>query len=218
MVSNDKITISKTYLFVLMILGWFALISQFYLILQSGTGTTAEIIIRFFSFFTILTNLIVALCSSILFFKSTAVNREGFFYKPSTLTAITVYITIVGVVYNAILRFLWQPKGLQYITDELLHTVIPIMFILMWLLFVPKKGLKFTDAFTWLIYPFVYLIYIAIRGQVTREYPYPFINADQLGYGKALINAGALALAIMGLSLFLIAIGKFLSRNKNKIV
>ena len=213
--SNDKITIPKTYLFVLMILGWFALISQLYLIIQNGTGTVAEIIIRYFSFFTILTNLIVVLCSSILFFKSTAGNREGFFYKPSTLTAITVYITIVGVVYNAILRFLWQPKGLQYITDELLHTVIPIMFILMWLLFVPKKGLKFTDAFTWLIYPFVYLIYIAIRGQVTGEYPYPFINADQLGYGKALINAGGLSLAFLGLSLFLIALGKFLSNKKN---
>lgn len=213
--SNDKITIPKTYLFVLMILGWFALISQLYLIIQNGTGTVAEIIIRYFSFFTILTNLIVVLCSSILFFKSTAGNREGFFYKPSTLTAITVYITIVGVVYNAILRFLWQPKGLQYITDELLHTVIPIMFILMWLLFVPKKGMKFTDAFTWLIYPFVYLIYIAIRGQVTGEYPYPFINADQLGYGKALINAGGLSLAFLGLSLFLIALGKFLSNKKN---
>lgn len=215
MVSNDKITIPKTYLFVLMILGWFALISQLYLIIQNGTGTVAEIIIRYFSFFTILTNLIVVLCSSILFFKSTAGNREGFFYKPSTLTAITVYITIVGVVYNAILRFLWQPKGLQYITDELLHTVIPIMFILMWLLFVPKKEMKFTDAFTWLIYPFVYLIYIAIRGQVTGEYPYPFINADQLGYGKALINAGGLSLAFLGLSLFLIALGKFLSNKKN---
>lgn len=213
--SNDKITIPKTYLFVLMILGWFALISQLYLIIQNGTGTVAEIIIRYFSFFTILTNLIVVLCSSILFFKSTAGNREGFFYKPSTLTAITVYSTIVGVVYNAILRFLWQPKGLQYITDELLHTVIPIMFILMWLLFVPKKGMKFTDAFTWLIYPFVYLIYIAIRGQVTGEYPYPFINADQLGYGKALINAGGLSLAFLGLSLFLIALGKFLSNKKN---
>lgn len=213
--SNDKITIPKTYLFVLMILGWFALISQLYLIIQNGTGTVAEIIIRYFSFFTILTNLIVVLCSSILFFKSTAGNREGFFYKPSTLTAITVYITIVGVVYNAILRFLWQPKGLQYITDELLHTVIPIMFILMWLLFVPKKEMKFTDAFTWLIYPFVYLIYIAIRGQVTGEYPYPFINADQLGYGKALINAGGLSLAFLGLSLFLIALGKFLSNKKN---
>lgn len=213
--SNDKITIPKTYLFVLMILGWFALISQLYLIIQNGTGTVAEIIIRYFSFFTILTNLIVVLCSSILFFKSTAGNREGFFYKPSTLTAITVYITIVGVVYNAILRFLWQPKGLQYITDELLHTVIPIMFILMWLLFVPKKGMKFTDAFTWLIYPFVYLIYIAIRGQVTGEYPYPFINADQLGYGKALINACGLSLAFLGLSLFLIALGKFLSNKKN---
>lgn len=215
MVSNDKILIPKIYLFVLMVLGWFALISQLYLIIQNGTGTLAEIIIRYFSFFTILTNLIVALCSSILFFKTSAGSKDGFFSKPTTLTAITVYITIVGVVYNAILRFLWQPTGLQYFTDELLHTVIPILFILMWWLFVPKKELKFTNAFSWLIYPFVYLIYIALRGLATGEYPYPFINANQLGYGKALINAGGLALAFLGLSLFLIALGKYLSNKKS---
>lgn len=201
------------YLAVLAVLGWFALLAQLYLILQNGTGAVAEIIIRYFSFFTILTNLIAALCATVLLLKPKS--RCGdFFSKPSTLTAITVYITIVGMVYNVILRFLWQPQGLQYITDELLHTVIPVLFIILWLLYVPKSGLKYKNASPWLLYPFVYIIYIAIRGEITGEYPYPFIDVGQLGYSKMLVNCGGLVVAFLGLSLLLIAIGKSLSRNK----
>jgi hypothetical protein len=202
------------YLAILAALGWFALFSQLYIILQNGTGTVAEIIIRYFSFFTILTNLIVALCATVLLLKPKS-KRGDFFSKPSTLTAITVYITIVGVVYNAILRFLWQPQGLQFITDELLHTIIPLLFIFLWLLYVPKQKLKYKNAFPWLLYPFVYIVYIIIRGEITGEYPYPFIDVGQLGYSKMLINCGGLVVAFLGLSLFLIAIGKFAGRNKN---
>lgn len=201
------------YLVILAALGWFALLSQLYLILQNGTGTVIEIIIRYFSFFTILTNLIVALCATVLLLKPKF--KWGiFFSKPVNLTAITVYITIVGVVYNAILRFLWQPQGLQYITDELLHTVIPVLFILLWFLYVPKKGLQFKNAFPWLLYPFIYIIYIAIRGEIAGEYPYPFIDVEQLGYSKVLINSAGLVIAFLGFSLLLIAVGKFLSRSK----
>jgi len=201
------------YLAILVVLGWFALLAQLYLILQNGKGAVAEIIIRYFSFFTILTNLIVALCATVLLLKPKSGWGE-FFSKPSTLTAITVYITIVGMVYNVILRFLWQPQGLQFITDELLHTLIPVLFIILWLLYVPKSGLKYKNASPWLIYPFVYIIYIAIRGEISSEYPYPFIDVGQLGYSKVLINSAGLVIAFLGLSLFLIAVGKFLSRNK----
>ncbi|HQW85412.1 MAG TPA: Pr6Pr family membrane protein, partial [Ferruginibacter sp.] len=206
---NNQVVIPKKYLVVIMLLGWFALLSQLYLILQNGPGTIIEIVIRYFSFFTILTNLIVVICSTVLFFKKK--NGFGYFFsRPSTVTAITVYITIVGVVYNVILRFLWQPQGLQYVTDELLHTVIPILFILIWFLFVPKNELKYKNVFGWLIYPFVYIIYIALRGYITGEYPYPFINVGQLGYFKTAINTGILVIAFLALSIFLVAIGKFI--------
>jgi len=202
------------YLALIAFCGWFALISQLYIILQNGKGTIIEIIIRYFSFFTILTNLVVALCTTILLVKPKA-TWGRFFSKPSTLTAITVYITIVGLVYNAILRFLWQPQGLQFITDELLHTIIPVLFIFLWLVYVPKSGLKYKNTFAWLLYPFVYIIYIIIRGEITGEYPYPFIDVTQLGYSKMLANCGGLVIAFLGLSLLLVAVGKFAEKNKN---
>ena len=109
-------------------LGWFALIAQFYLIIVNRTVSIPETIIRYFSFFTILMNLLVAVCFTSFLNKKQ--KSSAFFSKITTLTAITVYILIVGIVYNVILRFLWKPEGLQKVIDELLHTVIPILCLI----------------------------------------------------------------------------------------
>src|SRR4051812_38806133 len=103
-----------------------------------------------------------------------------------------VYITVVGLVYNLILRQLWKPAGLQFVDDELLHSVIPFLFILYWLMFVPKSELKWKDVLFWLIYPLIYLICILIRGALSGFYPYPFINTDDIGYYETFINSGIL--------------------------
>ena len=66
-----------------------------------------------------------------------------------------------------------------------------------------------------MIYPLIYVIYTAIRGEITGYYPYPFIDVTQLGYSRVLINSVGLVVAFLGFSLFLIAIGKYMSRNKN---
>ena len=135
---SKLIKVPSYYLIVMAALGWFALAAQLYLIIQNRVASVAETVIRYFSFFTILTNIIVALCVTVLLVKPNT-KCGKFLYRPATLTAITVYITIVGIVYNVILRFLWQPQGLQKIIDELLHTVIPFLFILLWVFYVSKS-------------------------------------------------------------------------------
>ena len=122
-----------------------------------------------------------------------------------------MYIAIVGITYNSILRFLWQPQGLQFVTDELLHTAMPLLFILFWFLFVPKKGLQYKQFFPWLIFPSIYIIYTAIYGAVTGYYPYPFVDVTKFGYLKVMMNTVGLILAFSGLSLLLIAIARYKS-------
>lgn len=205
---NVILVYMKTYLLILAILGWFALIAQFYLSISNTLVSPQETVIRFFSYFTILSNLIVAVCCTI------NVLRPGkFFSKPTTLTAVTVYIVIVGIIYNLILRFLWQPQGLQWVVDELLHTVIPLLFFIYWFVFVPKHELRWNSFWPWLIYPLVYTVYVFIRGAYTGFYPYPFLDVTVLGFTKALINATGVAVLIIGMSLFLIALGKWRSRQ-----
>ena len=204
----------KLYLFLIAVLDWFALSAQLYLIIENRVTSIPETIIRYFGFFTILTNMLVAIFFTSILFKPTS--ETGISFSSSkTLTAITVYITIVGIVYNLILRFLWQPQGLQFVVDELLHTVIPLLCIVFWLVYVSKSTLKWKDAFPWLIYPFVYILFVLIRGAMSGYYPYPFIDVADLGYNKVLVNSGILSLGFLIVSFVFIAIGKMMNRLKS---
>lgn len=199
----------------IVILGWFALIAQFYLILLNRTAPVAETIVRYFSFFTILTNLLVALCFSFLLLnpKSTA---GTFFSRNSTLAAVTVYILVVGLVYNLILRFLWQPRGLQLVVDELLHTVIPLLCIIFWWNNQRAKKLQWKNIFVFLIYPLLYILFVLVRGISSGFYPYPFIDVNAIGLNKVLINSGLLALCFVVVSAVFIAVDrKIYSKQTN---
>jgi hypothetical protein len=210
----------RTIAFIGAATGWFAVITQLYLMISNRVVSIPETILRFFSFFTIDTNIIVALCFSFIFLRSDS-GLGRFFTKAATITAVTIYITIVGIVYNVILRSTWQPEGLQKIVDELLHVVIPVLFILFWLLFIPIEQLKWKNAFSWLIYPIVYMTYAIIHGAITKFYPYPFVDVNKLGYNKALFNAGGVLLIIFFLSLVLIGTGKLMRKfadGKKKVV
>ena len=193
------------------LIGWFAIIAQLYLMLTNRVVAVPETLLRFFAFFTIVTNIIVALCFTFIFLGNKY--RLGrFFSKPGTVTAITVYITIVGIVYNVILRGIWDPQGMQKLVDELLHSVIPLLFLMFWFIFVPIEQLKWKNAFSWLLYPVIYMAYALIHGAITRFYPYPFVDVNELGYSKALLNAGGVLLIIFLLSLALIATGKVMKK------
>jgi hypothetical protein len=205
----EKLTFPNRQLYIVIgaIIGWLTIAAQFYLIICNRATTVIETIFRFFVFFTILTNILVAICYTSLWSRSAA-GFNRFFSRPSTLTATTVYITVVGVVYNLLLRSLWKPEGLQLIVDELLHTVLPLLFIVFWWLFVPKDSLKWKNAFFWMIYPLVYILYVLIFGALTRFYPYPFTDVNKLGYARTLLNGAALVVIFLLLSLLLVAVAK----------
>lgn len=191
---------------------WFAVVLQLYLIILNRVESVPETIIRFFSFYTILTNILVAICVTFLLLKPNS--RWGiFFSRPSVLTATTIYITVVGVLYNLLLRQIWSPVGLQRVADELLHVFIPLLFILYWCLFAPKNGLGWKNAFPWLIYPFVYAVFVLFRGALSGFYPYPFINVNTIGVHKVLINSVGLFVGFFILSQFFIAITKTITRK-----
>ncbi|HEV8080036.1 MAG TPA: Pr6Pr family membrane protein [Chitinophagaceae bacterium] len=206
---EKKSKAKQFYLSILAILGWFALALQFYLIIQNRVVSIPETIVRYFSFFTLLTNILVALyCSCILLRPYSRMGK--FFSRPGVATAITVYIVIVGIVYNTVLRHLWHPAGLQLIADELLHSATPLMFLLYWLFFVDKGKLNL-NTFYWLIYPLVYFIWILIFGALSGFYPYPFINVTELGYNKVILHSGILTVGFLLLSLLFVAIDKLMN-------
>lgn len=203
---------SKILLGFIAALGWFALIAQFILMFNARTTSTPEMVIRYFSFFTILTNLLVTVYSTTLIvWPASLLGR--FFNRPTVGTATNVYIIAVGLIYNVILRALWKPVGMQRVVDELLHTIIPFLFLLYWVLFLAKKELKWNAFFPWLIYPLVYCLYILGRGYLSGFYPYPFMDVTKLGYKQVLLNSMGVTIVFLGFSVLFINIGRIKSKK-----
>ncbi|MEO6069437.1 MAG: Pr6Pr family membrane protein [Chitinophagaceae bacterium] len=206
---RNQASAHKIYLIIVAVLAWVGLVIQFYIIISNRVVSIPETIVRYFSYFTILSNLVVALYSSYTLLKPGG--RLGkFFAQPNVVAAITLYITIVGITYNAILRDLWSPKGLEIVGDELTHLIVPLSFLLYWLLFIPKGGLKWKDSFPWMIYPIVYLSWVLIFGALSGFYPYFFINVTEIGYSKVILNSGMMVIGFFLLSLLFIGIDKLM--------
>lgn len=200
----------KTISLALAILGWGTAIAQYLLMIENRVASIPETTIRFFSFFTILTNSLVAVYFTVQAFG----RKSGWYNRPGTLTAITIYITIVCLIYQAILRHVWEPKGLQMIVDELLHTITPVLVIGYWILFEDKSPIRLKQIFPWLNYPLAYLVFVLIRGSFSGFYPYPFINVDQLGFNQVMTNSVMILCLFLVVSIIFIAVGKMISRSR----
>ncbi len=178
--------------------------------MQKGE-TLAGSIIHLASYFTILTNILVAISlTAVLLIPKTAVGR--FFSKIAT--AIAVYITIVSLVYNLVLRPFWSAKGIFKTNDELLHVVVPILYILNWLFLLPKKGLVWKQLPGWLLFPLGYLFYVIIRGAFMGFYPYFFVDAKSYGYAAVALNSFVLLIVFAVFCALYIFIGRKMVSKK----
>lgn len=145
-------------------LGLFAVVLQFVLMMEKRDVSFGESTVRFFSYFTILTNILVVICAAC------RVRR------PRVVAAVAVYIFVVGVVYNLVLRQTWNPQGWQRVVDELLHVLVPFAWLIYWWFEGGRERLEWRDVWVWLIYPAVYATVVMVRGNFTGWYPYPFMN------------------------------------------
>lgn len=188
----------------IMLISWFSLILQIFILKDS--------IPNFFSYFTILSNLLVAISLTVVIFASkTKIGHV--FSLPTTKSAIALYILIVGLVYNLILRGIWDPKGWQLVADNLLHVAVPILYFIYWLIFIPKGTLNWKDGIAWTYFPLAYLIYSLIRGHFTAWYPYPFLNVNELGYQQVFINAGFVVIAFLFFGALLIWVDRLIGKK-----
>ena len=158
-------------------------------------------VVDFFSFFTITSNILVV---AVL---ATALARPAArLAQPGVFAAGSVYIFVVAVTYELLLR--GDPQGLDLVADTGLHVITPVLFILIWLAWIPKGGLRWTQPLAWLVYPGVYIAYTLARGALIHRYPYFFADADKLGYPRALLNGVLFLLGFWLLGLGAVALGR----------
>ena len=102
-------------------------------------------------------------------------------------------ISITGFVFNLLLAQLLPRVDLA---NQLAHAVVPIGFVLDWLLFDVKGRFRYRDVLVWVAYPLLYFFgTLAVGAWGDGFYPYPFLNAAAYGYGAVARNAVVMLIA-----------------------
>lgn len=205
--------------FTLAILAWSGVILQLWLSLrlaQTNGKSLAAGVAVFLGYFTVLTNIFVCLVLTLRALP--APGRVGrFFAWPQTLACAATSIVLVGLGYHFLLRDIWNPQGLQWLADMLLHYVVPVVFCLYWLIVLPKSTLPFWSPLAWCVYPIIYFICALLRGAAGGAYPYPFIDVTAIGYSQVLQNGIALLLAYLAVGWLLLALCRSVGRIKSRL-
>lgn len=169
--------------------------------------------VRFFSYFTVLSNMLVVFATGSALLGSNA-RITDFFRRSAVKGGIALYIGVTGAIYFLILRHLWQPQGAQWWADTGLHYATPLLYLAWWLLGVRHGALRWGDIMRWLAFPLAYLLWTFLRGAWVHEYPYPFIDVGQLGWTAVIRNAAGILAAFLGLGAAFVAIDRRLGRAK----
>ena len=167
-------------------------------------------VVRFMSYFTIQSNILVLLTTWGL--VRTA-DRDGTWWRIARLDAIAG-ITVTGVVHWFFLRPILHLQGWSAFADKLLHVLVPVMAVLGWALFGPRRRVSWSLLATALVWPVLWLAYTLGYGAVTGWYPYPFLDVGVLGYGSVLITSVAVAVVVLCVLATLIALDSWLSRTR----
>jgi hypothetical protein len=137
----------------------------------------------------------------------------------SALTGATLLYVVIGALVHHLLVTNTSspfatpspPTGWHAITDQLLHTAIPIAALVNLLLLTASGHLHLRQAAPWLLYPLAYLAFSLARGELLlpgtpNRYLYGFLDVDQHGYKSVLGNALLLGLGFYALAVLLVTL------------
>ena len=175
----------------LAIAAWSGVLLQLWLSVRSALANGNPAIgglIAYFGYFTILTNIFVALVCTAGSLNRRAPDRS-FLYRLPAVGCSTAAILIVGIGYHTLLREIWAPQGAEWVANLILHYIVPIGALLHWLVYAFTVRPMWWAPLSWCWYPLVYFAYVMTRGEILFSYPYPFIDVLALGYAQTVINA-----------------------------
>lgn len=157
-------------------------------------------IVRFFSFFTVLSNTAAAVMLTLLAGRP---GRDGTVGLATFRGAVTVYMTVTFLVYAFVLAPNTVDVGLtEPWIDWTLHIIGPIAVAADWLFSPPSTSLEPSTVSIWIVFPAVYLAYTLIRGPIVDWYPYPILDPNQSdGYAVVAMWSAVVLVVIVGFGL-----------------
>lgn len=167
-------------------LAWVALLIQLIIVVDQSRGAAAIVsgLINYVSYFTILSNFVVALMVTALMINPIRESRSFSTFRLDSL----LMITLTGLVYLVVLAPTWTPTGWQAVADYLLHYGVPLAALVSYGLFGPRPRLTFRNLMPAMIIPAIWVGYTLIRGAITDWYPYPFVDVATYGYATVALN------------------------------
>ena len=83
-----------------------------------------------------------------------------------------------------------------------------------WVGAVEPGRLRIWHPFAWLAYPIGYLGFWLVRGPIVGEYPYFFIDVDELGYAGVAVWTGILVAGFLVLGLVMLIVDRIRVRGQ----
>ena len=149
-------------------------------------------LVNFFSYFTILSNLlaVVTLVGGALR-GGRAASRGWDLLRGQAV----VMMTVTLVVYALLLESVDVALSDQWVNITL-HKLFPIVVIADWLLDPPDQPVSLRGSLAWLAFPLLWTAYTLVRGALVGWYPYPFLDPANGGY--ATVAAYIVGILIFG--------------------
>jgi hypothetical protein len=174
-------------------------------------ATAALKTVRYFSYFTILSNLLAAaaLTASLVAAEKSPMGKFATWAERSgPRAAIATYLTITAVVYHAILASQWHPQGLHLAADTLLHTITPAAYLVDLALRGGQGQARWIAAAKAMAFPALYGVWTLLHGALSGWYPYPFMNAAKRGYPAVVLTMIEMSLAFALVAVVFIAVSR----------
>lgn len=172
---------------------------QAWLIIQSGLFRP----LRFFAFFTILSNLFGALVWLWLAIRWRArrTRTDDLLRGAATLYLVITFVVVVLLLQGAELNLS------NAAVDVVVHKLFPVLILIDWIVDPPETDLRMSDVALWLVFPVVWLAFTLIRGALDGWYPYPFLDPDNGGYRSVAYHVVAIIAGFLVVAGAIVALG-----------
>lgn len=150
-------------------------------------------------FFTLWTNALAA-----LLLGRVALTGRGAGWAPGF---VAVQLLVVAAVYHLVLARLYDPQGVAFVADILLHTVAPAGAVVAWWRH-GRGGARWRDAALWLLWPLGFCAAAMARGAATGWYPYFFLDPGVMSWPGVAASVAGLAALFFGLGLLVVAVSR----------
>lgn len=168
-------------------------------------------VLNFFSYFTNLSNLMISIVFVVSALRLIAGRTDPSATDVAVRGGIVVYILFVGLVFNTLLADVDLGSLLPWV-NGIVHFLLPVLGLVDWILWPPRRRLPLSVIGWWMIWPAFYAIAAVVRGGlVDGFYPYPFFDPAQSGgYGGVALLCLSMVVGFLVLSFVVWGLGNWL--------